>query len=286
MQGFLLFFLLAVLFGFVFVVVNVVNALTGTRRPRKSRFQTKSLILAPIRQRFGAENMRASRLGELNVFRPAVEFDYGRTMARLKHFGRPWRTASHRTVLETHFLLQGIQLKVASRLNPQQEPAFGHMEMEDEDFNRDFFVYTNEPALAKRLLTDAVKWKMTEIKNLQKGLSVSEVRFELANGKLEISTSQWFGSGTDLLDFVQGGLELFDQLMLHKADGLEFTQANQAAVMEDFRCPICSNEVMQDMVVCKRCKTPHCAECWEYNGKCATFACMEERCIRVQEQDV
>ena len=56
--------------------------------------------------------------------------------------------------------------------------------------------------------------------------------------------------------------------------------------MEDFRCPICSNEVMQDMVVCKRCKTPHCAECWEYNGKCATFACMEERCIRVQEQDV
>jgi len=85
---------------------------------------------------------------------------------------------------------------------------------------------------------------------------------------------------------VQGGLELFDQLMLHKADGLEFTESNQAAVMEDFRCPICSDDVMHEMVVCKRCKTPHCAECWEYNGKCATFACMEKRYIRVQEQQI
>ena len=152
----------------------------------------------------------------------------------------------------------------------------------DEEFDSAFRVLATDPILANQLLTDAVKWKMLEIKNLQRG----GIGFSLEKGKLKTSCQQWFDTGQSLLDFVQGGLELFDQLMLHKADGLEFTGENQAAVMDDFRCPICSDEVMQDMVVCKRCKTPHCAECWEYNGKCATFACMEERCIRVKEQEV
>ena len=276
---------LAVLFCLVVVAVNVVNALTGTRRPgKKPRSQTTNLILAPIRKRFGAENLRASRLGELNVFRPALMFDYGRTMAKLKHFGSPWRRRrTQKTVLETDFLSlpNGKFVRVISR-DEDKRRDFDRMETEDEEFDREFFVYTNQPSLAKRLLTDAVRWKMIEIKNLQQ----AEIQFELDKGKLNTSSNQWFQSGAELLDFVQGGLELFDQLMLHNADGVEFLKENQAAVMEDFRCPICSDDVMHDMVVCKRCKTPHCAECWEYNGKCATFACMEERCVRVEAEEV
>jgi len=277
--------MLAVLSGLAFVTINVVRALTGTQRNKKSRFQTKNLVLAPIRKRFGAENLRASRIGEFNVYRPALVFDYGRTMAKLKHFGSTIRRRqTRRTVLETDFLSlpHAKYIRVVSRSDEIQAPESNHLETGDEEFDREFFVYTNDPVLAKQLLTDAVKWKMTEIKNMQQ----SEVRFELQKGELSTTSSQWFGSGAELLDFVQGGLELFDQLMLHNEDGVEFLKGNQAAVMEDFRCPICSDEVMQDMVVCKRCKTPHCAECWEYNGKCATFACMEERCIRVQEEEV
>ena len=269
-----------ILFGLVYVLTSVVNFLAGGATSNGKRSHSKNSILAPIRQRFGAENKRATQLGEFNVFRPALVFDYGRTMARVLHSGTPWRKTNMQTTLDTDFPLRpsGQTISVISR-GSGAEPLF-FIKTGDEDFDRAFYVLATNPALANQLLTDAVRWKMMEIKELQE----SEIKFELVNGKLKTSTQQWFRTGQTLLDFVQGGLELFDQLMLHKADGLEFTGQNKAAVMEDFRCPICSDDVMHEMVVCRRCKTPHCAECWEYNGKCATFACMEERCIRVNEQ--
>ena len=269
------------LFGVIYVLTSVINFLAGNSNSNsKKRSHSKNSILAPIRQRFGAENKRAHQLGEFNVFRPALVFDYGRTMARLLHRGTPWRNVNKQTILDTDFPLRpgGQTISVVSR-GSGAEPLF-FIKTGDEEFDRKFYVLASDPELANKLLTAAVKWKMMEIKDLQE----SEVKFELVNGKLKTSTQEWFRTGQSLLDFVQAGLELFDQLMLHKADGLEFTGQDKAAVMEDFRCPICSDDVMHEMVVCRRCKTPHCAECWEYNGKCATFACMEERCIRVNEQ--
>ena len=269
-----------ILFGFVYVLTSVISFFSGDPNSRVSRAQSKNAVLAPIRKRFGAETKRASQLGEFNMFRPALAFDYGRTMVRLLHFGFPWPTANKQTVLEMHFPLPSDQtISVATRNEFEQDPV-SYITTGDADFDRVFYVLAADPSMANQLLTDAVKWKMLEINDLQK----SQAKFDLSNGKLNVSTRQWFGSGQTLLDFVQGSLELFDQLMLHKADGLEFTGQNQAAVMEDFRCPICSDDVMHEMVVCRRCKTPHCAECWEYNGKCATFACMEERYVRVQEE--
>ena len=272
-----------IFFGALYVVVSVANFLAGGSSSKSRRSQSKNAVLAPIRQRFDAENKRAAQLGEFNVFRPALVFDYGRTMARLFHRGSPWRNVNKQTILETDFPLRpsGQRISIESRDHSRDESS-SHVKTGDEEFDRVFCVLASDPALANQLLTDAVKWKMMELKDLQE----SQIKFELANGKLQTSTQQWFRTGQSLLDFVQGSLDLFDQLMLHKADGLEFTEANQAAVMEDFRCPICSDDVMQEMVVCKRCKTPHCAECWEYNGKCATFACMEERFVRVQEQEL
>ena len=268
--------------GFFAILVGVVNLLSGSRR--HSSLKPKHTILNPIRERFGAENLRPNRLGELNVFRPALVFDYGRTMARLKHYGKPWNRANQSTVLETSFdLSSGQQVSIVSRdASSGQQPKANFLETGDEEFDQKFYVYTNEPSVAKKLLTDAVKWKLSELKNLQS----SELRVQLDGGMLKTTVQHWFGSGQDLLDFTQCALELFDQMMLHKAEGVEFLHQNQAAVIEDFRCPICSDDVMHEMVVCRRCKTPHCAECWEYNGKCATFACMEERCIRVEEQEL
>ena len=68
--------------------------------------------------------------------------------------------------------------------------------------------------------------------------------------------------------------------MLGKVSGIEFVREDEAAVVNDVKCPICSEEITHDMVVCTRCKTPHCHDCWQYNGQCATFACSETRYVR------
>ena len=43
-------------------------------------------------------------------------------------------------------------------------------------------------------------------------------------------------------------------------------------------CQICGAEISKEHIVyCTRCTTPHHKECWEFNGKCSTFACGETK---------
>lgn len=280
MGTFVLFIVLIILVGFVAILVGFVNLLTGTSRPKKKR-QSRNQVLNVVRERFGAENLRG-HVGHFNVFRPAMGFNYGRTMARLKHIGSPLRRTGKQTLLEADFKVpRGVYIRIFVRQSVGSG-AGDIVETGDEEFDQVFQVRTNDHKLAMQLLTDSVKWKLSELRSLAGDLLIVKIE----QGRLFVNCSQWFTTGRDLLDFVQGSLELFDQLMLPRAEGLEFVRQNQAAVIEDIRCPICSDDVMHEMVVCRRCKTPHCAECWEYNGKCATFACMEDRCIRVQEQEL
>lgn len=54
------------------------------------------------------------------------------------------------------------------------------------------------------------------------------------------------------------------------ADGLEVV----AAASKPGACLVCGEGLRRDPVVCKRCHTPHHAECWDYAGGCVTFACV------------
>ncbi len=39
------------------------------------------------------------------------------------------------------------------------------------------------------------------------------------------------------------------------------------------RCPVCGVALAGPVVHCRRCSTPHHADCWSYNGMCAVYAC-------------
>ena len=38
-------------------------------------------------------------------------------------------------------------------------------------------------------------------------------------------------------------------------------------------CPVCGEEATGAVRTCENCGTPHHADCWEYAGKCALYAC-------------
>ena len=38
-------------------------------------------------------------------------------------------------------------------------------------------------------------------------------------------------------------------------------------------CRICGTMMVVDRVVCRKCETPHHADCWSYNGGCSTYGC-------------
>lgn len=43
-------------------------------------------------------------------------------------------------------------------------------------------------------------------------------------------------------------------------------------------CGVCGSSMSEDIVYCDRCGTPHHRRCWEYNGRCATYACGCDQC--------
>lgn len=43
---------------------------------------------------------------------------------------------------------------------------------------------------------------------------------------------------------------------------------------DDTRCPVCGTPLSRGTVVrCSKCRAAHHADCWKFNGLCATFAC-------------
>ena len=53
----------------------------------------------------------------------------------------------------------------------------------------------------------------------------------------------------------------------------EVSQTLQA--IDECVCMICGEELLEDIVLCRRCKTPHHRECWLYYGACSTYGCKE-----------
>lgn len=148
--------------------------------------------------------------------------------------------------------------------------------VDDPQFQSVYHTTGNEPGLVRRLLTSGVQW---QIEKIRRHMGNDDVQITLSRGNLVVSKPGYIKDYIPLEDFVRYSLELFDQLMLVDVEGIEFVNSNQASVVDNVTCPICSELILQNLVVCSRCKTPHCQDCWQYNGQCATFACSETRCL-------
>ena len=225
----------------------------------------------------------AGKVGRGFVFsRPTLAFDYGRTYCRLKNI-RGRRNIENKTQMRMIWAVDPtLSLAVATEGTvPSSGGWFNkrltEFELAPAENGVTLTAASNKPEVARALLTPGVRWQIRQLQNhtSQKGVSV-----RIDRGAILIEKPGYIKEHSELDDFVRFGLEMFDQMMLTKSHGIDFVQSEDAQVVDDVKCPICSQEVLPAMVVCVRCKTPHCADCWEYNSGCATFACNESRFIR------
>ncbi|HMP79191.1 MAG TPA: hypothetical protein PKD54_07045 [Pirellulaceae bacterium] len=70
----------------------------------------------------------------------------------------------------------------------------------------------------------------------------------------------------------------FDVLTLFKQQGVTFVNEQRSVAAHEIVCPVCSQTASEPRVMCASCKTPHCRDCWDYNGGCAVFACGDKKC--------
>lgn len=133
-------------------------------------------------------------------------------------------------------------------------------------------VLTNRPSDAKHLLTASVKWQIEQLRQFypQRGV---EVRIQ--PGRLVVRKHYLFRYASQLERFVQLSLDLYDQLLLAQSSGVEIVSSSQPAVPHPMVCQVCGDVIETDLVWCRRCRTPHHRDCWEFTGVCSVYACGE-----------
>ena len=133
--------------------------------------------------------------------------------------------------------------------------------------------WTNRPSLVRSIGVDAVQW---QIEKLYSFYEQAATRILWRDGRLLIQKDGTIRLQEDLDEFIRLGLELYDQAILTQTRGIDFVDSDVVKPLEDAMCQVCGEQIAEELVFCKRCKTPHHRECWQYNGCCTTFGCGEK----------
>ena len=257
---------LIVFLCFFGIVVSIVSMMF--RRVGQWNYVVKAIV-----ERYGG-NFRPGGV----LSNPSMSFRYNEHFCTLRYPKRRFSYGRQQvTEFSTHWPQRQLTFLLASKdvpLNSKQSRRLTEFTCDTQDFNERFSLYTSDLGVGKKLLSEGVRW---HAELLAKQEPAGSLRVSIAGGSLTISKLAIVRRSTELDDFVRYCVEFLDQLTLTCSEGIDFEESDAAQLIEEVLCPICSEEIVEQMVVCLRCKTPHCRDCWEYNGQCATFACGETR---------
>ncbi len=150
----------------------------------------------------------------------------------------------------------------------------------DAAFDEAFLVFAGKrnPQNVQRLVSSGVRWQIQQLAAMLENIPL---RITVDRGWLTIRKYAYIRYYEQLDDFTRYCLELYDQFTLTLSEGIEFREDVVMTAVEQLQCPICSSDIEGQMVICVRCKTPHCLDCWQYNTKCGMYACNETRFLLV-----
>lgn len=144
--------------------------------------------------------------------------------------------------------------------------------MADNEFAGRWTILADNEEEAALLLTQPVRFHLDQLRRTPEW---ADVNLSLRPGWLTIRRKWTSKLPADLETFVELALGLVEQAQMTRTSGIDFVDDGHVKVVEDARCPICGEGLLTDLVYCRRCKTPHHRECWEYSGGCSTYGCRE-----------
>jgi hypothetical protein len=257
----------------IFIAILVVLALlsgvglTQSGRPRR--------LLAAYQQlarRFGG---RCQRPGWFAY--PRTEFTYRSvhvqvrvTSAATQAVGRKYATQLSMAMPDLGILCEIRHPRLPS---VHQLPAgMRDLYVGSADFLKNYTVRGADAQCVTEILTDVVRWQIDRLRTTP---TLCPLCIRFSQGRLTITKAKAYHYYPDLLEFVEQSLSLYDQVLLTRSRGIEFVEEETAHVLGEVVCKVCGEEICEDLVFCRRCKTPHHRECWQYNGGCCVFGCGE-----------
>ncbi len=254
-------------FAMLVIVVTLLVVMSSRRRGIVSQ---RDLLFEQIAQRFHGACRRGGWFGL-----PSVRFRYGPTMVLLEMDTA--RRGERRTVTSVHFRWSSSspRLELTSpELSALRDERLKPITLGAADFDRRFELRGYDAQSVRKFMSAGVQWHVERLWRLS---DQSPLSLTVAQGYLSVRKYERFGSFHDLEEFVRAALELFDQAQLTQSEGIEFVDDGTAQVVQQAVCQVCGEEIVEDLVYCRRCKTPHHLECWQYCGSCSTYGCREQR---------
>jgi hypothetical protein len=256
---------------FVAIVIGLalVMGVGMGRRPRSSRFLASYQQLA---RRYGGS---CHRPGWFSY--PCVRFVYRSSPAQVQAMSHASLPGGRGPA--TQLLIRWPQADLACEVSfPGSPPASENqggwppLPIGPPDFHTRYAVRGTDRDAAEQVLNDVVRWQIEKLRNWP---TADRLCVQFRNGTLCVTKGQAFSHYGELLHFVEDALALFDQALLTQSRGIEFVESQDAHVLGEVVCKVCGEEIQHDLVYCRRCRTPHHRECWQYNGMCSVFGCGE-----------
>jgi len=212
---------------------------------------------------------------------PTAQFSYrsAHVSVRVTNYGPHRVRQGPMTLIAIPWPDFGFRCEIVSpRLPPRVSPQHGLRDctIAPADFGRHYTIRATDIAAATGLLNGTVQHQIEALRRLPVATSLC---VEFGSGNLQICKGRVLRHYAELADFVQRALDLYDQLMLAGSRGIEFLEQQSFQPLDEAKCQVCGEEIGADLVFCRRCKTPHHRECWQYNGACSVFGCGETRFV-------
>lgn len=248
----------------VTVIIAVVGKKAHNRRMRRRLFQQ-------LARQFAGARYMAGIFGP-----PRVRLPYGETVAEISEpaaegtiRGRAWQIVIGWPYGHVRCEIVG---GAGRRSRKHLRYSWPRVLIPQETLSADFLVTGFGEQDVQQLLTFGVCWHLDCLQRLG-----SDPRLYVLVHDSQIVVRKYFKrpSPEQATRFVQGALELYDQCMLARASGIEFLHSDEAQTLENVTCKVCGDALEDDLVYCRRCKTPHHLECWRYTGICSVFGCRE-----------
>jgi hypothetical protein len=198
----------------------------------------------------------------------SVRFRYGQTHAVLYSYSGG--SGGPSTLLQVEWPEDHLSFEIVPRFL-EEKPAES-ITTGSESFDSYFAVRTADARHVRAWLSTGVRW---QIDRLRFFAEPGQIEVALSRGRLTVKKQGRLTRFDELEQFCRLVLELYDQAMLTRSVGIEFVESDEVQPIHEAICQVCGENIASEMVVCRRCKTPHHQDCWQYYGACSTYGCRE-----------
>ncbi len=236
--------------------------------------------LRQIYQRFG--ELYDGQIHDRQLFEsPKVSFVYRSSRALLSIYESSDATPQFYTQL-TFTIPAGWSHRVEIFPQRYQETDVRYLNVDDikvgdREFDPRFVVKSDDEGFIREYLDARTRQAVEDLRNL---LGNDKVLVSVNSSRLLIRKHGILSELNDLTVFAELSCKLYDRILMfwQKASGIEILEDEPPAPGAFPVCQVCGGEIPADArIYCRRCKTPHHKDCWEFNGQCSTYACGEKR---------